>query len=50
MSVIASSFRLSSDGLSTLPGSGRLAGFFGPAPLPLLIIVVIQLSEKTNSP
>src|SRR5207244_12410698 len=51
MSVTMSSSRLASGGLSTLPGfSGRLAGFFGPAPLPLLITVATQLSEKTNSP
>src|SRR5207253_10705945 len=51
MSVTMSSSRLASGGLSTLAGfSGRLAGFFGPAPLPLLITVAIQLSEKTNSP
>src|SRR5437868_9650995 len=51
MSVTMSSSRLASGGLSTLPGfSGRLAGFTGPAPLPLLITVAIQLSEKPNSP
>src|SRR5256885_12346531 len=46
-----SSSRLLSGGLSTLPGSpvGWQASS-GRAPLPLLITVAIQLSEKTNSP